>query len=90
MNKAELIDIIAKSAGITKGQGEKAVNAVFEGIARSLKKGDDARFVGFGTFTVAKRAARNGRNPRTGAPIKISASKVVRFRVGKELKNSIN
>lgn len=90
MNKAELVDHVAKSAAISKAQGEKAVNAIFEGISRSLKQGNDARFVGFGTFTVTKRAARNGRNPRTGAEIKIKASKVVRFRVGKELKDSIN
>lgn len=90
MNKSELVEHVAKSAAITKAQGERAVNAIFEGISRSLKAGKDARFVGFGTFSVTKRAARNGRNPRTGAVLKIKASKAVRFRVGKELKNSIN
>lgn len=89
MNKADLIEHVAKVATINKTQSEKAVNAIFEGISRSLKQGKDVRFVGFGTFAVTKRAARNGRNPRTGAALKIKASKAVRFRVGKELKNSI-
>jgi DNA-binding protein HU-beta len=90
MNKSELVDHVAKSAAISKAQSEKSVNAIFEGISRSLKQGKDARFVGFGTFTVTKRSARTGRNPRTGAAIKIAAAKVARFRPGKELKDSLN
>lgn len=89
MNKAELITHVAESAAITKSQAEKTVNAIFNGIAASLKKGVDARFVGFGTFAVSKRAARTGRNPQTGASIKIAASKTARFRAGKELKDSV-
>ena len=89
MNKAELVSHVAQSASVTKVQAEKAVNAIFQGIAVSLKKGTDARFVGFGTFAVSKRSARTGRNPRTGATIKIAASKTARFRPGKELKDSI-
>ena len=89
MNKAELVSHVAQSASVTKAQAEKAINAIFQGIGASLKKGNDARFVGFGTFTVSKRSARTGRNPRTGASIKIAASKTARFRPGKELKDSI-
>jgi DNA-binding protein HU-beta len=89
MNKAELVAHVAQSAAVTKAQAEKSVNAIFQGIAASLKKGNDARFVGFGTFAVSKRSARTGRNPRTGATIKIAASKTARFRAGKELKDSI-
>jgi DNA-binding protein HU-beta len=89
MNKAELISHVSKIAAINNTQAEKAVNTFFKGISESLKKGTDARFVGFGTFTVTKRSARIGRNPRTGATLKIAASKAVRFRVGKELKDSI-
>ena len=90
MNKAELIAHVAETASVTKAQAEKAINAIFNGITASLKKGNDARFVGFGTFSVSKRSARTGRNPRTGASIKIAASKTARFRTGTELKNSIN
>lgn len=90
MNKTELVDLVAKSAAISKAQSEKAINALFQGISRDLKQGKDARFVGFGTFSVTKRSARTGRNPRTGAELKIKASKAVRFRAGKELKSSLN
>ena len=90
MNKAELVTHVTQSTAVTKTQAEQVVNAVFKSIAASLKKGNDARFVGFGTFAVAKRSARTGRNPRTGASIKIAASKTARFRTGTELKNSIN
>jgi DNA-binding protein HU-beta len=89
MNKAQLVAHVVESAALTKAQAEKAVNAMFSGISTSLKKGNDARFVGFGTFAVSKRSARTGRNPRTGAAIKIAASKTARFRAGKELKDSI-
>ncbi|MBM3611100.1 MAG: HU family DNA-binding protein [Alphaproteobacteria bacterium] len=90
MNKTDLIEFVAKNAKITKADSEKAVNAVFKGITHTLSKGGEARFVGFGTFAVSKRKARTGRNPRTGAEIKIAASSVARFRPGKELKDSIN
>lgn len=90
MNKAELIEYVAKKADMTKADAQKAVEAVFGGITSTLKKGGDARFVGFGTFSVAKRAATTGRNPRTGEPIKIPASKNAKFKAGKELKDAVN
>ena len=90
MNKAELIEHVAKSADLTKADAQKAVEAVFGGITSTLKSGGDARFVGFGTFSVAKRAATTGRNPRTGEPIKIKASKNAKFKAGKELKEAVN
>ncbi len=90
MNKSDLIEFVAKATHLTKSDSEKAVNAVFKGITTSLSKGDEARFVGFGTFSVSKRKARTGRNPRTGDALKIAASSVARFRAGKELKDKIN
>jgi DNA-binding protein HU-beta len=90
MNKAELIEYVAKQADLTKADAQKAVEAVFEGITKTLKKGGSARFVGFGTFSVAKRAATTGRNPRTGEAIKIKASKNAKFKAGKELKDAVN
>jgi len=90
MNKAELIEFVAKETDSTKADAQRAVEAVFKGITKTVKKGDAARFVGFGTFTVAKRAATTGRNPRTGEAIKIKASKNVKFKAGKELKESVN
>lgn len=90
MNKSDLIDFVAQSAGLTKSDSEKAVNAVFEGVSNTLAQGGEARFVGFGTFSVSKRAARTGRNPRTGETINIAASSVARFRAGKELKSRVN
>ena len=90
MNKAELIDYVAEKAELTKADAQNAVDAVFEGITSTLKKGNDARFVGFGTFSVAKRAATTGRNPRTGEAIKIPASKNAKFKAGKELKDAVN
>jgi DNA-binding protein HU-beta len=90
MNKAELIEHVAKETETTKADAQRAVEAVFAGITGTLKKGDDARFVGFGTFSVAKRAATTGRNPRTGEAIKIPASKNAKFKAGKELKEAVN
>ncbi len=90
MNKAELIEFVAKETDSTKADAQRAVEAVFKGITKTVKKGNAARFVGFGTFTVAKRAATTGRNPRTGEAIKIKASKNVKFKAGKELKESVN
>ena len=90
MNKQQLIDYVAKEAGLTKNDAGKAVDAVFGGITLTLQKGDEARFVGFGTFQVQARAATTGRNPRTGASIDIPASKQPKFKPGKELKEAIN
>ncbi len=90
MNKADLIEHVATEVGMTKADAQKAVEAVFGGITKTLKKGGDARFVGFGTFSVAKRAATTGRNPRTGEAIKIKASKNAKFKAGKELKEAVN
>ncbi len=89
MTKAELIERIAKDTGISKGSAEKALNAVIEGIKQTLKKGNKVTLVGFGTFSVAKRKARKGRNPRTGETIKIAAQKSPKFRAGKALKDSV-
>ncbi len=90
MNKGELVDAIAKSADLTKAQAGEAVNAVFSTIENCLKKGDKASFVGFGTFSCNKRAAREGRNPATGATIQIPAKNVIKFKAGKGLSDSVN
>ncbi len=89
MNKAELIDAIAKDAKISKNQAGEALNALQGNVQAALKKGDKVTLVGFGTFGVSKRAARTGRNPQTGKAIKIAARKVVRFAPGKALKDSV-
>lgn len=85
MNKAELIAKIADDAAITKTQANAAVDSFVDAVTKTLKKGDKVTLVGFGTFSVSKRAARNGRNPQTGAVIKIKAKKVAKFKAGKEL-----
>ncbi len=85
MNKAELIAQIAEDAGITKTQANSALDSFVDVVTKTLKKGDKVTLVGFGTFSVSKRAARNGRNPQTGEAIKIKARKVARFKPGKEL-----
>jgi DNA-binding protein HU-beta len=85
MNKAELIATLAEEAGITKTQANTALDAFVDAVTKTLKKGDKVTLVGFGTFSVSKRAARNGRNPQTGEVIKIKARKVARFKAGKEL-----
>ena len=90
MNKQDLVSKVAQSADISKQKAAQAVDAVIDAIKGSLKKGDDVRLVGFGTFTVAKRAATTGRNPRTGEPIKIPASQQPKFKAGKELKEAVN
>jgi DNA-binding protein HU-beta len=90
VNKQELIDAIAKSADISKAAAGRALDAAVSAIKVSLKKGQLVTLVGFGTFYVGKRAARSGRNPRTGAAIKIKAAKVPKFRAGKALKDSVN
>ncbi|MDR3287431.1 MAG: HU family DNA-binding protein [Prevotellaceae bacterium] len=85
MNKAELIDAIAANAKLTKVDSKKALDALIKAVSATLKKGEKVALVGFGSFSVSKRSARTGRNPRTGAAIKIAAKKVVRFKAGSEL-----
>ena len=85
MNKAELISKIADDAGVTKTQANAALDSFVEAVTKTLKGGGKVTLVGFGTFSVSKRAARNGRNPQTGAVIKIKAKKVAKFKAGKEL-----
>jgi len=89
MTKAELIAGIAKETGLTKADAERALNAFFDIGKNAIKKEGRLPLAGFGTFVVVNRKARTGRNPQTGAPIQIKASKVVRFRPGKELKESL-
>lgn len=89
MNKAELVSAVAEKAELTKKDAEKAINAVIDSIKGALHAGDKVSLVGFGTFEVRTRAARSGRNPQTGATIKIPAGKVPAFRPGKELKESV-
>ena len=89
MNKSELIEHIAKQADISKAAAGRALDAVIGGVKTTLKQGGTVSVVGFGTFSVTKRAARSGRNPRTGATIKIKASKVPKFRPGKALKDAL-
>jgi DNA-binding protein HU-beta len=90
VNKSELIESIAESADISKAAAGRALDATVEAVKKAMKKGDMVTLVGFGTFYVGKRAARTGRNPRTGAAIKIKAAKVPKFRAGKGLKDAIN
>lgn len=90
MNKQELIDAVAKKAGLTKTDTAKSLEALIDVVATTLKKGGDVRITNFGTFAVTKRAATTGRNPRTGAKIKIAASKQPKFRAGKGLKDIVN
>lgn len=90
MNKSELIDQVAKSAEISKAAASRALDAAVGAVKSALKRGDMVTLVGFGTFYVGKRAARNGRNPRTGATIKIKAAQVPKFRAGKALKDAVN
>lgn len=89
-NKSDLIEAIAKSADISKAAAARALDATMESIKKSLKNGEPVSLVGFGTFYVGKRAARNGRNPQTGATIKINAAMIPKFRAGKGLKDAVN
>jgi len=89
MNKAELIDAMAAEANLTKADAKRALDAFVGATTKSLKKGDRVALVGFGSFSVAKRAARTGRNPQTGKEIKIAAKKVVKFKAGSELTGSV-
>lgn len=90
MNKNELISEVADQAGLTKADAGKAVEAVFDTITAALKKSDDVRLVGFGTFSVTQRKASTGRNPRTGEPMTIAASTQPKFKAGKGLKDAVN
>ncbi len=89
MTKAELVGVIAKSAGITKDKAAKALDCFQDTVTKELKKSGRLALVGFGTFSVAKRKAREGRNPQTGKTIKIPAKKVVKFKAGKELAGKV-
>ena len=89
MNKAELIEHIANNADLKKAEAGRALDALIDAVRRTLKRGESVSLIGFGTFTVTKRAARTGRNPRTGATIKIKAAKIPKFRPGKGLKDAI-
>ena len=90
MNKTELVNAVAEKAGISKKDADAAVAAVIDSIVEATKAGDKVALVGFGTFAVGKRAARTGRNPRSGETIKIKAAKVPKFRPGKALKDALN
>ncbi|MDH3217598.1 MAG: HU family DNA-binding protein [Candidatus Krumholzibacteria bacterium] len=90
MNKAELIDAVAGSANLSKADAGRAVDAVVDAVSSALKKGQQVSVVGFGTFSVKHRAARAGRNPRTGETIQIAASNVPGFKAGKALKDAVN
>ena len=90
MNKSELIDAVAKSADLSKASAGRAIDATVAAITAALKSGDTVTLVGFGTFKVSKRAAREGRNPRTGVKLKIAARKAPAFTVGKGLKEAVN
>jgi DNA-binding protein HU-beta len=90
VNKSELVEHIAKQADISKAAAARALDALIGGVKSTLKKNNSVSLVGFGTFSVTKRAARAGRNPRTGDVIKIKAAKVPKFRPGKALKDALN
>ena len=90
MNKTEFVSAVADSAELTKADAGRAIEAVIEVVTKALKKGDTVALVGFGTFLARKRAARTGRNPRTGQQIKIKASKNPSFKAGKALKDALN
>lgn len=90
MNKNELVAAVSESAKISKGDAQAAVDAVFSAITGELKRGGDVRLVGFGNFSVSKRAASTGRNPQTGAEVKIAARTVPKFSAGKGLKDAVN
>ena len=90
MNKGELIEAVAEAANLSKSDADAAVEAVIKSITGSLQKGENVTLVGFGTFTVKRRAARTGRNPRTGEPLQIPASNAPGFKAGKGLKDALN
>ena len=90
MNKSELVEAMAADAGISKAAAKKALDSVMGNVQKTLKKGDRVSLVGFGSWSVTRRAARDGRNPQTGKTIKIAAKNVVKFKPGAELKGSVN
>ena len=90
MNRNDLVEAVANSTGSTKADAAKSVDSVFDAISGALKSGDGVQLVGFGSFSVADRAARDGRNPRTGEVIKIAASRQPKFKAGKALKDAVN
>ena len=90
MNKQELIGAVATTAGLGRSEAQRAVEAVFDTISAALKKGDEVKLVGFGTFSLSRRKASEGRNPRTGEPMTIKASTQPKFKAGKGLKDSVN
>ena len=90
MNKSELVGVMAADAGISKAAAKKALDSMMNNVEKSLKKGGRVSLVGFGSWSVSKRAARDGRNPQTGKTIRIAAKNVVKFKPGAELKNSVN
>ena len=90
MNKTELVAAVAKSAGLSKKDAEKAVAAFIESVTKALKKGDKVQLIGFGTFQTSERKARTGKNPQTGAAVKIAACTVPAFKAGKALKEKVN
>ncbi len=90
MKKVELVEAVAEDTGLTKADATKAIDATFNAIANALANGDKVPIVGFGTFDVSERAAREGRNPRTGEPVTIAARKAVTFKAGSALKDAVN
>ena len=89
MTKAELIDKVSKDAKVTKAVAGKSIDAIIDGISKALKKGERVSLIGFGSFSVSKRKARAGRNPKTGEPINIPARKVARFKAGSALRKAV-
>lgn len=90
MNKSDLVEKMAKDCDISKAVAEKALNSVMDAIMEAMSAGDKVTLIGFGTFSVAERAAREGRNPQSGKTIKIAAKKVVKFKVGSKLADAVN
>jgi len=90
MNKSDLVEKMAKDCDISKAVAEKALNSVMDAISEAMSVGDKVTLIGFGTFSVAERAAREGRNPQSGKTIKIAAKKVVKFKVGSKLADAVN
>ena len=90
MNKPDIVAAVARSSGISKTSADNAVDAIFSAITDALRKGEDVRLVGFGTFSTRRRAARQGRNPRTGETIQIPASTQPKFKPGRPLKDAVN
>ncbi|MDB5226017.1 MAG: histone family protein DNA-binding protein [Bacteroidota bacterium] len=90
MNKGDLVKVIAEAAGVTNARATDTLNAILDGIRKTLKKGDKVTLIGFGTYSTSKRARRSGRNPATGAKITIPAKTLVKFKAGKELTDAVN